>query len=215
MAQHYIDKMLGEREKILDTARQHWFILARNIVAEIFSILILFSVTVFAAIYLNSRYQVSYFLSILVGFVLMLLPVISMIRDFLIWSNRQYLITNRRVIQISGVINKNVTDSSLEKVNDLIMTQSALGRICNYGDIEILTASELGVNKIKQIEKPVRFKLALINAKEALERSMTSEPQREELSVPALIEQLDQLRQKGTLTEEEFQEKKAQLLSKL
>jgi uncharacterized membrane protein YdbT with pleckstrin-like domain len=40
------------------------------------------------------------------------------------WKNHQYIITNRRVIQINGIVNKNVTDSSLEKVNDVHMTQS-------------------------------------------------------------------------------------------
>ena len=215
MARNYIDNLLGEREKIIHTARQHWFNLVRNILAEIVSIFILLTATVFVAIYLNNKYQTSHILPIFFGFALTLLPVISMIRDILIYTNRQYLITNRRVIQISGVINKNVTDSSLEKVNDLILSQSALGRIFNYGDIEILTASEMGANVFKRIEKPVSFKLALINAKESLDRGDYGEPRREEVSIPALIEQLDQLRQKGMLSEVEFQEKKAQLLSKL
>ena len=95
------------------------------------------------------------------------------------------------------------------------MKQSVLGRMFNYGDIEILTASEMGANLFRRIEGPIKFKSALINAKEALDRGDMGAPRREEFSVPALIEQLDQLRQKGTLTEAEFQEKKAQLLSKL
>ncbi len=52
-------------------------------------------------------------------------------------------------MQISGIFNKSVIDSSLEKVNDIKMDQSALGRMFGYGDIEILTASELGVNLFK------------------------------------------------------------------
>ena len=216
MAQHYIDRLLGEREKILLTARQHWFMLARNILAEIVVIFLIFIGTIAAAFNPFSLPTKNYIgLIVIIGFFVILLPIISMIRDFLLWTNRQYIVTNRRVMQISGVINKSVTDSSLEKVNDLIMKQSVLGRMFNYGDIEILTASEMGANLFRRIEGPIKFKSALINAKEALDRGDMGAPRREEFSVPALIEQLDQLRQKGTLTEAEFQEKKAQLLSKL
>ena len=94
----------------------------------------------------------------------------SMLRDILIWWNRQYIITSLRVIQISGVINKNLTDSSLEKVNDVKLSQSIVGRLFDYGDVEILTASELGVNLFRRIGNPVGFKTAMVNAKQDLER---------------------------------------------
>ncbi|MEW5871416.1 MAG: PH domain-containing protein [Chloroflexota bacterium] len=210
MAQHYIDSLLGEREKIVHTARQHWFILARNILAEIIVIFLIFIGTIIASFTIQSKIPLP--IIVLIGFVLMLLPIITMTRDILVWSNRQFIVTNRRVIQISGVINKNVTDSSLEKVNDVKMEQSAFGRMFNYGDIEILTASELGANLFKRIEKPVKFKTAMINAKENLERGATVAPRED---IPALINQLDQLRQQGALTEEEFQQKKNDLLAKL
>jgi uncharacterized membrane protein YdbT with pleckstrin-like domain len=82
-----------------------------------------------------------------------------MINDILVWSHHQYIVTNWRVLQISGIFNKNVIDSSLEKVNDVKMTQSFFGRIFNYGNVEILTASELGVitsaSKIRSTLKPL------------------------------------------------------------
>ncbi|NIW43142.1 MAG: hypothetical protein GWN27_22130, partial [candidate division Zixibacteria bacterium] len=48
------------------------------------------------------------------------------------------------------------------------MEISALGRLFNYGDIEILTASEFGVNIFRRIEEPINFKTAILNAKEDL-----------------------------------------------
>jgi hypothetical protein len=102
----------------------------------------------------------------------------------------------------------------LEKVNDLKMAQSAFGRIFDYGDVEILTASELGVNLFKQIEGPIRFKTTLLNAKEALEHGEIAAPPPKD-GPAAILEQLDRLRQQGILTDEEFQQKKADLLSRL
>jgi hypothetical protein len=103
-------------------------------------------------------------------------------------------------------------------VNDIKMDQSAFGRMFGYGDIEILTASELGVNLFKKIDNPVKFKSALINAKEYLEHAPAPEvtplPENK-TDIPAMISKLADLRTQGVLTEDEFQQKKSELLSKL
>ena len=147
------------------------------------------------------------------GYLLLLIPIATLSRDVLAWSNREYIITNRRVMQISGIFYKNVTDSSLEKVNDVKMVQSILGRMFNFGDIEILTGSELGANLFRRIAHPVKFKIAMLNAKERLERG--SESGAVTGDVPTLIAGLDQLRKQGVLSEEEFQAKKTELLAKI
>src|SRR4030042_2016506 len=159
MAQSYLESMLGDLEKIEYSTRQHWFLLVSSIVFEIVMILVILAATVTLAI----LYPAFSLIAVVVGFILMLIPIATMTRDILSWTNHRYIVTNRRVIQLSGVLDKTVTDSSLEKVNDVKMTQSALGRIFDYGDIQILTASELGINVFKQIGKPIRFKQAMIN----------------------------------------------------
>jgi len=152
-----------------------------------------------------------------IGFALLLIPIISMMRDILIYTHHEYIITNLRVIQLSGILNKEVIDSSLGTVNDVKLAQSALGRVFNFGDVEILTASELGVNLFRRIENPVQFKTAMLNAKARLESGEhwdAPAPGAPE-SVPALLAQLDALRKQGVLTDDEFQQKKAKLLAKI
>jgi uncharacterized membrane protein YdbT with pleckstrin-like domain len=206
MAKDYIQSMLGENERILLITRQHWFVLFSAIVAEITISLLLIVAFSVATIY---------FPLAALGFILVLLPLISMLRDILTWTNHEYLVTNRRVIQISGIFNKNVVDSSLEKVNDVKMTQSFFGRMFDYGDVEILTASEIGVNLFRRIGDPVKFKTAMLNAKEKLGFEGSAAHAQSADSIPALIAELDELRKKGIVTEAEFQAKKAQLLSKI
>jgi uncharacterized membrane protein YdbT with pleckstrin-like domain len=209
MAESYIESLLGEQENILLIARQHWSLMARSILLEVVAIFIIIAAAVASAMV----FPVFAWIIAAAAAILLLVPLATLIRDFLVWFNRMYIITNRRVMQISGVINKSVTDSSLEKVNDVKMVQSALGRIFDFGDIEILTASELGVNLFRWIDHPVQFKTAMLNAKARLEGFEETMSRGNDL--PALIEQLDQLRQRGILSEAEFQEKKAQLLSKI
>jgi len=207
MADSYLTRLLGANETVVLVARQHGLILVGEILAEALLTLALIVLITLLAPLLPG-------LPIALGYFLLILPLVSMTRDILIWRNRQFVVTSRRVIQMSGVLNKNVTDSSLEKVNDVKMAQSFLGRLLDYGDIEILTASELGANLFRHIGQPIRFKTAMINAKAQLEREQGG-GRRLAADAPVLLEQLATLRQHGVLTEAEFQQKKAELLKKL
>ena len=206
MAKNYVQSMLGENERVILVTRQHWFVLFSTILAEILVTLLVIGGIVATAMY----NPLAAF-----GFLLVLIPLAIMLRDILAWSNHQYIVTNRRVIQISGIFNKAVVDSSLEKVNDVKMTQSFLGRLFDYGDVEILTASEIGVNLFKHIGDPVKFKTAMLNAKEKMGFEGTAIHAQSANDVPSLIAKLDELRKKGIVTDAEFQAKKAELLKKM
>jgi hypothetical protein len=212
MSDRYLKNLLGENEQVLFETHQHWLVLAGEILSEtVLSMAVIVGVTLMYFLWLLNPL-------VFLGYLLLIFPLVSLMRDVLIWSNRKYVVTSRRVIQLAGVFNKNVTDSSLEKVNDVKLSQSFLGRTFDYGDIEILTASELGVNKFTHMGHPIQYKTAMINAKEKLER--LPEPVRQVppplSSSPAdLLAQLDILRQNGVLTEEEFLAKKTELLKKM
>jgi uncharacterized membrane protein YdbT with pleckstrin-like domain len=205
MADSYLNNLLGDKEEILLVDHQHWLVLLEEITSELLLSIAIIILVVGLSVFAGPL--------ALIGLVILLAPFASLTRDVLKWSNRKYVITNRRVIQISGVLNKDVVDSSLEKVNDVMLDQSFMGRIFGYGDIEVLTASEIGVNKIRRIAHPVQYKIALVNAKAKLE-GLTGAPSAGS-DVPALISQLDALRQKGVITDAEFQEKKAKLMAKI
>ena len=209
MAKDYLEEMLGENEQILLRARKHWSILFGNIILEIFLIIALIVIS-FILLPLVA------FPVVPLGFLLVLVPLIGMVRDFLIWYNRQYIVTNRRVIQTAGVFSKDVVDSSLEKVNDVKLSQSFWGRMFDYGDIEILTASEVGANVFRSIGEPIKFKTAMLNAKERLGfDEMGGQAMQAANDIPYMIASLDDLRKKGIISEEEFQGKKKDLLSKI
>ena len=95
------------------------------------------------------------------------------------------------------------------------MDQSVWGRLFGFGNVQILTASELGVNQFRRIGDPVGFKTAMLNAKEELGFGEMGVPARAEEDIPAMIEKLDQLRKQGTISNEEFQRKKSELLAKM
>ena len=210
----YIESLMAENEKIVVRTRQHWMVLAQSMIINGLLGVAIIVAAIIAAIVLAP-------MGVVLGAVialLLIIPTAAFVRDYLVWWNEEYLVTNRRVIQAEGIINKHVIDSSLEKVNDVVLDQSFLGRMFNYGNVEIMTASEGGVNKLHHIAAPVKFKTEMLNQKEGMgldehfaNRTQNQAPH----GIPELIAELDELRKQGILTEAEFQEKKTQLLSKM
>ena len=166
----YLQRLLGEKEEVVHVANEHWAILLRNILPEL-ALLVLGTILVTQILMLaQSRY-------VALGYLLLAIPIGMIARDWMVWNNHKYVVTTHRVIQMFGVLHKNVTDSSLEKVNDVKLVQSFFGRIFGYGDIEILTASELGVNRFTRIGNPVKFKRMMLDAKQRLEHDFEGVPQ--------------------------------------
>jgi len=216
MANPYLDSLLGDNEEVLLESRQHWFVFVRSVFLES---LVIAAIIVLVFVGDNLLWP-RQFPWLIYGYFLVIVPVISFIYDYFQWRNREYILTSFRVVQISGIINKNVIDSSLEKVNDVKLTQSFFGRIFNFGTVEILTASETGVNVFQTLEDPIRFKTTMVNAKEILERGgangwRQAPPANVATDVPSMIAQLDNLRAQGLLSPEEFQAKKAELLKRM
>ena len=204
MSDNYLKNLLGKNEHIVFVTRQHWLILLGQILAK--SVLALGLVIVITLIW---RIWLPQSLLVPLAYLLLILPLVGLLRNVIIWTSQQYIVTDWRVIQISGVFSKDVTDSSLEKVNDVKLEQSFVGRLLDYGDLEILTASELGVNRFTHVGQPIHLKTAMLNAKEKLEHGQAG--RRSEVDIAGPIEQLDDLREQGLLTKEEFRQQKAQV----
>ncbi|WP_031460486.1 PH domain-containing protein [Chloroflexus sp. MS-G] len=226
----YVESLLGRGEQILYVARQHIFVLIMNILTELalIGILVAAGVASNLAFRNNSTAMIGGIsisdLILLICLVISIIVLISGFLDFLRWNSEQIVITDRRVLQIRGVFNKRVIDSSLEKINDIELRQSIIGRIFNFGTIEILTASGAeGVN-VMGIEAPLEFKRALLEAKHNLERGygyleaegyIPSRPVSSVTEIQRTLEELARLRDRGILSPEEFEAKKRDLLSRI
>jgi uncharacterized membrane protein YdbT with pleckstrin-like domain len=209
---NYLQSLLAQNERIAFATRQHWIVLATAGLVNL-----LFIAIIVAAAILLAPLTMSLSLLLLIFLVV---PLGHIAVRLIKWWHEQYIITNRRVIQTRGLITKHVIDSSLEKVNDVVLTQSVWGRMLDYGNVEILTASEIGVNRFERIRCPIKFKTAMLDQKEAMGvRDRAEDAMSGQVlgaaDIPAIISELDALRKSGVITEEEFAQKKAALLEKI
>jgi len=164
----YLKKQLGAAETIHYTERHHWiFPVAEMIKWILFAAAIIVVIILIEAWWSPESHWVRWF------FLVLLVPATRIAWGFLSWRMNVYVLTNRRVVEVTGVLSKRVSDSSLEKLTDVVLKQSIIGRILGYGDIEVLTAAAgAGINYLKQIRKPMEFKTAMVDAKEELEHEL-------------------------------------------
>lgn len=210
----YVDGLLAKNEEIVIQTRQHWRVLVGSGFANGFLFIFLLALGIaFQVMPALQRFRIG--IIVFAFFIIAIFPIFAFARDCLEWWNQEFLVTNRRVIQAQGILGKHVIDSALDKVNDVVLRQSFLGRLLDYGDIEILTASEVGVNFFRTITEPVKFKMAMMNQREVMSGGRGHAVRTENTDVSELLKELDELHQQGVLTDQEYQEKKRHLLSRM
>ena len=237
----YVDGLLSDGERVVRRARQHWFIMVWNARWAVAAVLLAIVGGVIRLLNVND----SGILMSILGWIvlaLLLIGVISLVWGWMIYKSTEFVITNRRIIQTSGVVNKRASDSSLEKINDAILTESIFGRMFGFGNLEVLTASESGIEMLRMLTDAKEFKKAMLDAKHELEMDMmrpTMPPMRAEAPAPTpvappapvapahtpeidtpeevadAVSRLGDLRDKGLITPEEFEAKKQELLGRL
>jgi hypothetical protein len=167
----YADSLLTEGENVVYRARQHWLALiirGRSAVGLLLlGIVVIGFVLLAKNIFPDNTLQQT--LASGIGLVLLVLGVIVFAYRWWSWSNQDYVITNRRLLKVTGILNKHSADSSLEKINDAILDQPMLGRMMNYGDLSILTAAEEAVDRYHMLNNPKEFKKTMLTQKHAVE----------------------------------------------
>jgi hypothetical protein len=192
----YARNLLSRGEEVVYESRQHWF----AIIARTWLWILLAVVALAIVIFLMSGTDP--FVNETVDQVVTLLTVAGLLAaagyvGFTLWDwrNQEWLITTRRVIRAEGVLNKSVSDSSLEKINDARLDQSMFGRIFGFGTLDILTAAEeLGggnVADFPMIADPVQFKKAMFDQKQMLENPDLAPPRYQRAAEPAPMQRAD------------------------
>ena len=169
----YADGLLSTGERILYRNKQHPFIFIWGARWAILAVII-----AGLSLWLGSLFDPSG----ISGGIRSLLSIVTVVLfvggiAVFIWTalryiNQEYALTNRRVIQVEGVLNRNATDSSLEKINDAVLSQSIFGRMFDFGDLTVLTASESGIEKMRMLRSPVVYKKKMLDAKHDYEVDM-------------------------------------------
>jgi uncharacterized membrane protein YdbT with pleckstrin-like domain len=164
----YADTLLSQGEVIVLRTRQHWLALILEARAAV-ALFLLGIVLLGVVMVLDLQAQTAQVISI-IALICLGLGVLLFAFRWWQWWAQDYIVTNRRLMKVTGILNKRSSDSSLEKINDAILDQNVLGRILNYGDLDILTAAgESAVDYFRMLNGAKEFKRVMLNQKHALE----------------------------------------------
>jgi membrane protein YdbS with pleckstrin-like domain len=183
---NYAESLLASGERVLRRAHQHWFVFVANARWAVLA-LVASAVLTTLRVWLNGTGAIWDVLG-WITLAIFVFGILSFLWSILRYRNEEYLITNRRLIHVEGVINKTTTDSALEKINDAVLTESLFGRMFGFGDLDVLTASEQGIERLRMLRDAKDFKKAMIEAKHDLEIEVsrpTMPPLRSEPAVAA------------------------------
>jgi len=233
----YADRLLADGERVALRSRQH--LLATIIEARVPWVLLVLS---FVLIFLDLSLQPGLARDAfgLLGLGLLLVSLLWLAFVYATWFNQDYLVTNRRVIKVEGILSKRSADSSLEKINDAVLQQSLLGRMLGYGDLDIMTAAEESVDRYRMLSQAQTFKRTMLDEKHKLEQEAFQIPAPPLRAAPPAPEpapvaaapapaprtmtsdeitgalgNLADLRDRGAISPEEYEAKKQDLLGRL
>jgi membrane protein YdbS with pleckstrin-like domain len=105
------------------------------------------------------------------GLVVLLIGVTMLARAFVIWWSEQYFVTNQKVMKISGILRKTAEGSALEKINDIKISQTLLGRMLGFGTLQVLTAADESNLTYTAMRAPMEFRRVILNQKQTLEHA--------------------------------------------
>ncbi len=202
------ERLLGEHEQIVYDLRPHWWGLIGPVllaVAAIAASSLAWALLPGGPLHWPSRLAAT-------GVAALILLVFALPR-YLRWVTTHFVLTTDRLIFRSGVLAKLSREIPLERLNDVTFTQSLWERIIGAGDLLIESAGERGQSVFENVPRPEAVQLEIYRQMEAngLRMSGGGRP----ASALDDLERLANLRDRGAITEGEFQRKKRDLLDRL
>jgi uncharacterized membrane protein YdbT with pleckstrin-like domain len=208
-------RLLTEGEELVVDARPHWIALVGAVVVTV----LLIAAESFILTHIHGGGLGRRILRWIVVGAGLLVFVIYPLRKFIHWATSHFVVTNQRIIHRQGWLAKRSMEVPLHRINDVRFRQGIIERIVGAGDLVIESAGTRGQEVFSDIRNPEAMQRTIYERAEVREHPVAPAPPPPAApvaSTPGTAEELSrlaELRDRGVLTEEEFQAQKARLLA--
>ena len=204
----YPKKLLNDYEELAVDLHPHWLYFFEAVFALVAAIVL---GIVLVAIDAPSELR-------WVALVLILGCAVWVVVRYMKWITTNFVITSDRVIFRHGVFAKTGIEIPLERVNSVHFSQSIIERIVGAGDLLIESGSEGGQQRFTDVHNPDKIQNLIHSQMEMNEQRMfkTNHPNASPAAVNDVMERLERLeamRERGSLTADEFEQQKQRLLN--
>lgn len=201
------EKLLFEHEVVVVDLKPHWWHFAKSATAAIVAT---------AALSWASSWDDSNVFETWGGVLLATFFVVSLMWVFvrwLKWRSTHFVVTSDRVIFRSGVVVKRGVAIPLERVNNINFHQTIWERLIKAGDLHIESAGQEGQQHFSDVKRPDELqRLIHGQIEENDHRSRNGATAMSD--VASQLERLEALRDRGSLTHDEFLREKERLLDR-
>jgi uncharacterized membrane protein YdbT with pleckstrin-like domain len=207
----YPTKMLNDNETVAVDLHPHWWFFTEPIAA------LLASLALAVLVFVVADGDVQKWLSV-VTLVLIVGTAAWLVYRYGRWATTHFVVTNDRVIFRTGIVAKSGIEIPLERVNNVNSAQSMFERIVGAGDLMIESGGEEGQQRFTDIRRPDLVKNMIHQQININERNVYREGLAPltagNADVATQLEKLEAMRDRGTLTPEEFEQQKRRLLGR-
>ncbi len=141
----YVAKVIRSDEMILAEGKLHWIIFWPAIAC--------FVVAVIAAVFSGMAGITAALLAIIVALIGLFLAAKEGLQR---WGT-EIAVTDRRVIYKTGLIRRHTAEMNMDKVESVIVNQSLIGRLLDFGSIHIRGTGE-GIEHLHYISSPISLR---------------------------------------------------------
>jgi uncharacterized membrane protein YdbT with pleckstrin-like domain len=223
------ERLLSEDEELIYDLRPHWLTLVLPVLITL--VVVVAVGAAWVVIPAGDLQQPAQLAVGVLGVVVLLLTVVGRV---LRWATTHFVLTTERLIFRSGVVAKFGREIPLERINDVTFSQSLFERLIGAGDLLLESAGEHGQSRFSNIRDPEAVQLEIYRQMEANDRRRAgyattqphppvAHPATDRTPTPPTrsptplddLERLADLRDRGVVTEEEFQRMKRELLDRM
>jgi uncharacterized membrane protein YdbT with pleckstrin-like domain len=218
----YPRRLLNEGEDLALDLRPHWWYFANHIFTGV-PLFVLF-ILIFSGLHGDVRGY-----SLWVWLVLGLAWGVWLGVKYLQWNFTHFVVTSDRVVFRTGVLGKRGVEIPLDRINNINFSQNLWERVIGAGDLAIESAGRDGQSVFSDVRHPDGVQQEIYrqaDARDQRRRGPVTAPapapapapaaaSRVDASIPQQLEELAGLRDRGIITPEEFETKKAQLLERM
>lgn len=202
----YPKKLLNDYEELAVDLHPHWWYFAESIFTFVVSIVI-------GIVVLGTDESWLKWLAL----ALIVASAVWLLVTYLRWATTNFVITSDRVIYRSGVIAKSGIEIPLERVNSVHFSQGVFERVIGAGDLLIESGAEGGQQRFTDVHNPDKIQNLIHSQMELNETRMyhghNAAPSKFATGdLTEQLERLEALRDRGSLTDDEFQAQKQRLL---
>jgi membrane protein YdbS with pleckstrin-like domain len=196
----YPERLLTDDEEILRQFRPHWRVLLPVLAWAMLAA----ALGGVAGAALDPPWR-----EIAIGGAVLLWVLVST-KPLIDWWFTNYVLTTERIVVRRGMIARTGTEIPLEQVTNVLYSQTVLERLLRYGDVVLEAAGSEGRSELHDIPDPEGFQHEVYVAREL--RTVPRRGDGRPADALDALERLADLRERGHLTDEEFEVAKRRLL---